>query len=295
MSIAHPFVYEKPATVGQAVKLLSRYGKRARVLAGGTDLIGLMVDSVERPERVVDLKGIRGLKDIKREKSAIVIGPLTTFTDVLDSSLIRRKLPVMAEMAGWVASRGVRNRGTIAGNICSAVPCCDSGPILLVYRAEILVKGPRGARRVPIDKWFTGPRTTVLKPKELVTGIRIPDAGRHAGCFVKMRRYRGEDLAQASVTALLLPGKEWRIAFGSVAPTPIQGKRIERLLKGKALSAERIEEAVNLTAKEISPITDIRSTREYRAHMIRIMTRRALEGAVSRMAGKGPEYGTELI
>ncbi len=295
MSIAHPFVYEKPATVGQALKLLSRHGPRARVLAGGTDLIGLMVDGAERPDVVVDIKGIKGLKDIRREKSATVLGSLATFTDVLESSLIRRKLPVMAEMAGWVASRGVRNRGTLVGNICSAVPCCDTGPILLAYRAQILVKGPRGARRVPIDKWFTGPRTTVLKPRELVIGIRIPDPGRHAGCFVKMRRYRGEDLAQASVTVLLMPGKEWRVAFGSVAPKPIQGKRIERLLKGRSLDAGLMDKVVDLTAKEIAPITDIRSTREYRAHMIRVMMRRALEGAVSRKAGKGPPYGSELI
>ncbi len=295
MAIAHPFLYEKPGTVKQALQLLAQHGAGARVLAGGTDLVGQLVDGLVRPEIVVDLKGVPDLQEIRMEKDVIHIGALATFTDIMESPLIRKKLPVMAEMTEWVASRGVRNRGTMVGNICSAVPCCDSGPILLVYGGKVLVKSARGQRAVPIAQWFTGPRRTVLAPGELVLGVRVPDPGKHGGAFVKMRRYKGEDLAQASVTALLLAGNQWRIAFGSVAPTPIAGKRVEKLLHGKRLTPALVEEAVALTDQETAPITDIRSTREYRAHMLRVMMRRALEAAASRKAGRGPAYGTELI
>lgn len=295
MAIANPFLYEKPDTVREALRLLAKHGANARPLAGGTDLIGQLVDGTARPSIVVDLKGLPGLHEIRQEKGGVQIGALATFSDLMESSVIRKKLPVMAEMTEWVASRGVRNRGTMVGNICSAVPCCDSGPILLVYRAKVLVKSAKGQRSVPISEWFTGPRRTVLKPGELVLGVRVPDPGRHGGAFVKMRRYKGEDLAQASVTALLLAGNEWRIAFGSVAPTPVPGTRIESFLSGQALTPARVEQAVALTDQETAPITDIRSTREYRAHMLRVMMRRALETAAARKAGRGPAYGTELI
>jgi carbon-monoxide dehydrogenase medium subunit len=168
--------------------------------------------------------------------------------------------------------------------------------VLLVYDAVVHVAGARGKRRVPLHEWFQGPRKTLLKLGEIATGVTVPlPKQKHAACFVKLRRYEGEDLAQASVTVLALAGNRYRISFGAVAPRPIAAERIEALLEGQPLSDELIEQAVRLVPREIAPITDFRATKEYRTHMIGVMLERGLRAAVSRLAGTGPEYGTSLI
>jgi CO/xanthine dehydrogenase FAD-binding subunit len=296
MTIAHQFAYLKPRSLHEAVKILARYGHRGQVLAGGTDLIGLITDEAVKPDALIDIKGIAGLDQIEFKNDVLHIGALVTFADLRESGVLAKKFPVIGEMAGWVASAGIRNRATMIGNICSAVPCCDSGPILLVYDAVLLVAGPSGKRKIPIANWFMGPRKTALKKGEVVTGVslRMPKK-EHAACFVKLGRYRGEDLAQASVTVLVSEGNSYRIAFGSVAPRPIRGKKIEALLAGKPLSPALIAGAMRLLPAEIAPITDIRATKEYRTHMVGVMLERGLQAAVSRLRGEGPEYGTSLI
>ena len=160
----------------------------------------------------------------------------------------------------------------------------------------MLVVGPAGKRKVPLNKWFVGPRKTVLKRGEIATGVAVPlPKKKHGACFVKLRRYEGEDLAQASVTVLALAGNSYRVSFGAVAPRPIRGERIEALLEGQELTDDLIQQAVRLVPEEIAPITDIRATKEYRTHMVGVMLERGLLAAVARLAGTGPEYGTSLI
>lgn len=296
MAIAHQFEYMKPRRLNEAVKTLARYGNRAQLLAGGTDLIGLIADDAVKPDLVIDLKGLGGLSQIELKNGHLTIGALVTFSDLRQSPIIARKLPVIREMTEWVASVGIRNRATMVGNICSAVPCCDSGPILLIYDATVLVSGPVRNRKIPIGEWFTGPRKTALRRGEIVTGLRLPlPKKKHAACFVKLKRYDGCDLAQASAAVLTLAGNSYRVAFGSVAPSPIRAPKIEAHLEGKAISDTLLEEAVALVPEEIAPITDIRATREYRARMIGVMLRRGLRAAASRLEGDGPEYGSSVI
>jgi CO/xanthine dehydrogenase FAD-binding subunit len=296
MAIAHQFDYVKPGNLREAVKTLARYGARAQILAGGTDLIGLISDDKVTPEIVVDIKGVAGLDKIEFKNGVLTIGALVTFSDLRDSPVAAKKFPVIREMTGWLASVGIRNRATMVGNLCSAVPCCDSGPILQVYDASMLVAGPNGKRKVPLNEWFVGPRKTVLKRGEIATGVAVPLPKKKQGaCFVKLRRYEGEDLAQASVTVLALAGHSYRVSFGAVAPRPVRGERIEALLEGRELTDELIRQAVRLLPEEIVPITDIRATKEYRLHMTGVMLERGLRAAVARLEGTGPEYGTSLI
>jgi CO/xanthine dehydrogenase FAD-binding subunit len=296
VAIAHSFDYVKPGKLQEAIRILARQGSRARALAGGTDLVGLISDGMATPEVVVDLKGIPGLNRIEFKDDVLSIGALVTFSDLLDSPIIGKKFPVIREMAGWVASVGIRNRATMVGNLCSAVPCCDSGAVLLVYDAAVLVAGPKGKRKVPLREWFVGPRKTVLKRGEIATGVTVLlPKKKHGACFVKLRRYEGEDLAQASVTVLALAENRFRISFGSVAPRPIAAENVEALLEGQGLSEDLFQKAVELGREEIAPITDIRATKEYRAHMIGVMLERGLRAAVARLGGGGPDYGSSLI
>lgn len=296
MVIAHEFEYFKPKTLDETVELLVKYGSRAKILAGGTDLVGWLRDDFSKPEVLIDIKGIEGLSKIEFKDKILFIGPLVTFNMLIESEIIRKKYPLILEMSKTVASHGLRNRATIAGNICSAVPCCDSGPVLLVYNAEVHVNGSEGERRIPLSKWFTGPKKSALKEDEVVTGLSVslPDK-KHAGCYVKLGRYNGEDLAQASVAILALSDNRYRVAFGAVGPTPIRAKKIEALISGKQPVNKVIEEAMELVPREISPITDIRATKEYRTHMVKVMFERGVIAATERLSGKGPAYGTALI
>jgi carbon-monoxide dehydrogenase medium subunit len=176
------------------------------------------------------------------------------------------------------------------------VPCADSAPLLAAYEASVIVQGPKGKRKIAAAKWFRGSRRTDLKKGELVTALEFPmPAKQHGGCFVKLGRYSGEDLAQASVLVLALPDHRYRVAFGSVAPIPVRASKIEDLLNGKGISGGIIRQAQELIPAIIAPITDIRATKEYRLHMCQVMFERGLRAAVDRSNGGGPEYGTSLI
>ncbi|MEA1927846.1 MAG: FAD binding domain-containing protein, partial [Candidatus Auribacterota bacterium] len=197
MAIAHEFEYFKPDSLKEAINLAAKYGEKGRPLAGGTDLVVKINDEIEFPEAVIDLKGIEELKKLELKDGKLFIGPLVTFTELIESPVVKEKFPLLLEAAETVASSGIRNRATLVGNICSAVPSLDSGTPLLDYEAEVLVQGKDGERSIPIGEWFTGPKKTALQPGEIVIGVIIPEiTGKQGGCYVKLGRYRGEDLAQ---------------------------------------------------------------------------------------------------
>ena len=295
MPIINEFAYFKPTTIAQTLKLLATY-KKSAFLAGGTDLLNLLKEGVERPEAVIDIKGLAALRKITFAKDRLHIGGLVTFSELIESKIVQRHFPLIVETARTVASPGIRNRATMVGNICSAVPCLDSGPLLLAYEATVSLVSAAGKRNIPVTEWFLGSRKTARKPNELVSGLTIPlPKEKHAGCFVKLGRYAGEDLAQASVLTMVLAGNRYRIAFGSVGPVPSRAERIEALLNGKELDARLLAEAKDMVAAQISPISDLRATKEYRLHMCRVMLERALLASVERLAGRGPRCGEKLL
>jgi carbon-monoxide dehydrogenase medium subunit len=295
MAIVQEFKYFKPESIKEAASLLSRH-KNSFVLAGGTDLVGELKSGMVSPGAIIDIKGITKLTGIEFSGKILKIGALVTFSDLIKSGIIREHFPLILEMSQTVGSAAIRNRATVVGNICSAVPCMDSAPILSVYDAEIHVTGAGCNFRFPVSKWFKGPRKTAVKGKGIVTSITIPLPSReHAGCFVKLGRYKGEDLAQANVAVMALSNNRYRVAFGSVAPVPIRAGKIEKVLNGSLLDDDLLCTAKELILGEISPITDIRASKEYRMHMCKVMFERAIKVAAARLKGAGPAYGTALI
>ncbi len=292
--IAKEFEYRRPTTLEEATQILAGHPGSARVLAGGTDLVAWLRDDAVAPDLVVDIKAIPDLHDITIDEDTLHLGSLVTFSDLINSPIVTERAPLFAEMAETVASTGIRNRATLVGNICSAVPSCDAGPVLLGYDATVHVIGPDGARSIDINDWFTGLRETACSDAEIVSHLTIA-VPRHGGVYVKLMRYAGEDLAQAAVGIVVYPGDQYRVAFGAVAPTPFRSERIEAVLNGKPLDDALIAEAVALVADEISPITDMRATAAYRTRMTEVMLERGLPAAHSRLDGDGPAYGTRLI
>lgn len=294
MVISHEFDYRRPSSLDEAIGALSESPGSVRILAGGTDLVAWLRDDAVTPDLVVDIKDVPGLSDIALDGTTLSIGSLVTFTDLIESKVVEEHAPLLAEMAETVASTGIRNRATMVGNICSAVPSCDAGPVLLAYDTTVHVAGPGGERSIDINDWFVGLRETARTDDEVVTRVTI-ELRPHGGVYVKLMRYAGEDLAQAAVGIVVYPDLDYRVAFGAVAPTPFRSTRIEDGLRGKVLDEALVAEAVALVAQEISPITDMRASAEYRTRMTEVMLGRGLWAAVARLSGSGPDYGERVI
>ncbi len=287
MAVTHDFEYIKPATLDEAVDLLDKYKGRAKILSGGTDLAVQIKEDVVAPDLLIDIKGLKELKKIEFSGEELKLGTNTTFTDIERSEIIKEKFMVLWEAAGTVASVGIRNRATVVGNICSAVPSLDSAPALMLYNAVVHVKSVSEERNIPIADFFVSVKKTSLQKDEIVTGITLTlPKGNSGSCYLKLGRYKGEDLAQAGIGVLALENNEYRISYCAVAPKPLRASKIEEFLRGKELSTEVIEAAKKIVEQEISPITDIRSSKEYRMHMSKVMLERALNIASKRQKGE---------
>lgn len=284
MPISQEFDYKRVASVDEALELLHAYGKKAAVLAGGTDLANMLKQGFPVPELMIDIKGIDELQHITLNNGTLHIGSLVTFAEIMQSGLMKEKCNILWEAAHLVASAGIRNRATMAGNICTAVACMDSAAPLLVHDAAIQLQSKDGKRSMPAGKYFVDNRKTAIQPYELLTGISIElPQQKYAGAYKKLMRYAGEDLAQANVGALALEDGSFMVAFGAVGPIPKRCLKIEHFLKGKQLTAETLAEAKNMIPAVISPITDVRASKEYRMHMTMHMFEEAIKLVVERL------------
>jgi carbon-monoxide dehydrogenase medium subunit len=287
MAVAHDFEYFRPTKLSEALKLLQKLGGNAKLLAGGTDLAVYIKEGLEHPQAVIDIKHIKELKAVEMQADGLFIGAKATFSDILNDKEIKKHYLLLWESARSVASVGIRNRATLVGNICSAVPSMDSAPALLCYNAVVHVIGNKGERAIPISEWFLAPRKTAKKPDEIVLGVNIPKpSGKNTGCYLKLGRYGGEDLAQAGLGILYSEKFGFRLAYCAVGPIPKRAEMIEKYLHGKEITPVLIEKAKALVTSEISPITDIRASQEYRIHMCEVMLQRGLNACLDRMQGK---------
>jgi carbon-monoxide dehydrogenase medium subunit len=280
------FNYLAPTTLDEALSLLSEYRGRAKVIAGGTDLVPkLKRREIRAPEHVIDLKGIPGLDEIKFDASGLTLGALVTIGMVESSAKIQQRLGILAQAAQSMASPQVRNRGTIAGNICNAVPSADLAPPLLTLGARLKIVSGKGERTVNIEDFFTGPGQTALDEDEILREIQILDAPPNGkGVYLKLTPRRAMDLAIVGAAVVVIPQdgtcRDIRIALGAVAPTPIRAKKAEAVLKGQKLDDKLIEKAAQTAAGESRPIDDHRASAEYRRDMVEVLVKRAIKQAI---------------
>jgi len=290
------FDYHKPVTIEDALSLREKWGESSSLLLGGTDLFLAIDEGVKRPDILIDLKNIKELKQIEQVGDSVVIGAGTTYSELIESVLIRNNLPGIWESSRLVASVGVRNAATLVGNICNAVPSAESAAPLMVRDALVHLSSKKGNRVIPVNDFFTGPRKTVVGESEIVTKVAIPlYKGKFGEAYVKLGRYRGEDIAQVAVAVSVDQERNYKIAFAAVGPVPLRIPEAEALLKGKEINRELLEKAQEAVLSTVSPISDIRASKEYRIHMCRIMFEKAVNAAASRIDSSLPEYGTRLI
>lgn len=273
--------YYRPGTLSDALQLVGEWGDQAQVLAGGTDiLISLRRGTVE-PEAVIDISAIDELKGIDQQNGYVVVGALTTHSQICDSAEMKAWAPVLVEACQEVGSPQIRNRGTIGGNVGNASPAGDTLPSLYALDAEIQLASLQGRHWVPVKDFFTGPGTTVCKLDELIAGIRFhPFEEGSKSFFLKIGQRRAVTISKVSAAGILnLEGskvRSCRLALGAVAPTIIRLNEAEKVLTGMNLTEVLADEAADLAGKTCAPITDIRSSVDYRRRLATVLVRRGL-------------------
>jgi carbon-monoxide dehydrogenase medium subunit len=285
-----PFAYARPATVAEAVALLEEHGPDARVLAGGTDLIIRLRDGSARPALVVDVKRIAELDpEIRVDDGCLRIGATTVMTDIVADERVGRLFPALVEAAAVVGSVQIRNRATLAGNLCNASPAADTAPALLVYGASIVAVGSTGNRRIPLTEFFIRSGETTLARGELVTAIELPLPERPTGsAHVRRTRRRGHDLASVTLAVAIDDTGLTRLAYGSVGPRPVL-EVDETGILADATAGDDARTAVLdrlLAAAQPSP-RSMRASPEYRLAMLRVLAVRAVRTALDRLANGG--------
>jgi CO/xanthine dehydrogenase FAD-binding subunit len=282
-----PFVYERPTSLAEAIALLERHGPDARVLAGGTDLIIRLRDGSLQPTVVVDLKRVGELAvGIHEADGRLVVPATAVMTDIAEDERMQRHFPALVEAASVVGSVQIRNRATLAGNLCNASPAADTAPSLLVYGAVVVAAGPAGTRRLSLDDLFIRSGVTTLQRGELVTAVELPLPTRPMGSVhLRRTRRRGHDLASVTLAVGVDVAGVTRLAYGSVGPRPVLVIDDSGVLADPAApdvaKTERLEQM--LVAASPSP-RSMRASPEYRLAMLRVLAVRGVRTAIERLA-----------
>jgi carbon-monoxide dehydrogenase medium subunit len=285
------FEYHVPTSLGEALDHLSRYGNKAKVLAGGTDLLVSMKKREILPEHLINLKGIKELKHIYYDKKmGLEVGGLVTLREIERSAIVKAKYGALWDAANVMAAPQVRSLATIGGNLCSALPSADTAPPLVALGATLTLAGKNGERTLLVEDFFAGPGASALSPDEILSHVSIPNPPENSGgAYLKLMRRDAMDLALVGVAACLrLDGgkrvcREARIALGAVAPTPMRALRAEELLLNKEPDEHIAIEAGKIAAEEARPISDVRASKEYRTEVVRVLTKRAVMEALKRV------------
>ncbi len=284
--ILQRFDFDEPETVDEAVRLLSAGAGRAKILAGGTDLLVQMKMERSAPASVVSISRIPELTAIAWHEGELRLGASVTIHAVESLAFLESQLSALAEACRSFSSTQVQSMGTLGGNLANASPAADSAPALIALDAELELAGPNGRRRLPVADFFRGPGKSALAAGELITAVLVPSPTQGTGsAFLKIGRV-SNDIAKASVAVALVRGHgrvgSCRLAFGSVGPTPMRSRAAEALLTGQVWSEELVAEAAQAAASEIAPIDDLRSTARYRRDVVRVMAADALRVAWQR-------------
>ncbi len=277
-------LYYTATSLDDAVRLLGEHGARARIMAGGTDLIVEIQSGARKPGVLIDVTRIGGLDAIAFGDDGLIhLGPMVSHAQVASSPLLQEQALPLAQAAWWVGAPALRNRGTIAGNLVTASPANDTIPALVVLDAQVTLQSTRGTRTIPLVEFYTGVRRTVMAPDEMLVDIAFPPLKEpEQGVYLKVGLRRVLAIAVTSVAVVLVRDAtrqviEARIALGSVAPTIIRASEAEKAVVGGSLTDSEIREAAARAMDAALPIDDVRGSADYRREEVQALVRRALE------------------
>jgi aerobic carbon-monoxide dehydrogenase medium subunit len=307
------FDYFRPKTFEEALTLLAKYGEKAKLIAGGTDVIVMIKQKAIAPDVLISLQGIPGLDQMKYNGS-LSIGPMVTHRAIEKSEVIRKNFSALADAVDYLGSVQIRNVATIGGNVCTAAPSADTATPLLVLGTQVKIKNLKEERTLPVEEFFKGPGESTLKKGEMVKELLIPKPVPNTGsAYYKLQRRLALDLPILGVSVLLsldkskvtcsdllctaspistilhkmeedeIICKDVRIALGVAAPTPMRALKAEALLRGKKLSDELLEEVANTASQEAQPRDSLRGEAWYRKDMVRVLVKRMAMKSIERV------------
>jgi CO/xanthine dehydrogenase FAD-binding subunit len=290
--IPKKFDYYSPDSVHEALRIL-RENAEAKILAGGQSLLPLMKLRLAAPTALVDISKVPDLCYVRGEDKYLAVGSLTTHDTVEHDRRIKQRFILVHEAVVRIGDQQVRNLGTIGGSVCHADPAADLPTALLAANAHFVVEGEAASRVVPAGDFFVDFFTTVVRHDEILTELRLPYLPPGSGSAYMKHSLRESDFAIANVGSVLTVGldenrcRDARISLGSAGPTPIRAGSAEQYLKGRTLDDATIAEAAERSAEGADPPTDVHGSREYRLKMIKVLTRRTLKLALSRVETPG--------
>lgn len=283
------FEYFAPKDLREACRLLQERHGRAKVMAGGTDLLVHMKHRTITPQYVIGLKHLSDLGYIEySEDRGLRIGTLATHASAAESLIIKERFGALGTACSMVGTPQIRRMGTIGGNLCNGSPSSDSAPPLIALNAAVKLLGVEGERIIPLEGFFVGPGETALLAGEILAEIQVPSPPRRTGLtYVKLPARTREDMAAVSAAVLITLGlknetcQDVRIVLGAVAPIPLRARRAEEVLRGKKIEDELIQRTAQRASEEAQPISDIRSSADYRREMVKVLTRQAIKQALT--------------
>jgi carbon-monoxide dehydrogenase medium subunit len=287
------FDYAAPGTVAEAVALLAQHGDRARVLAGGTDILVQVREGRREVDLLVDVKNISEVNALSWDPAGgLRLGAAVPCALICEHTDVARVYPGLIDAVGLVGGVQIQNRACVGGNLCNASPAADTVPALIAHQAVALIAGPQGTREVPVETFCTGPGRTVLGRGELLVGLRLPQPRpRSAGRYLRFIPRNEMDIAVVGVGVTLTLDEDRqrcvaaRVALAAVAPTPLFVPEAGAALVDGPLTDAHFQKAADLARAAARPISDMRGDADYRRHLVGVLTRRALQGAFERAKG----------
>jgi CO/xanthine dehydrogenase FAD-binding subunit len=282
-----PFEYHAPASAAEALDLLARHGADARLLAGGQSLVPLLNFRLSAPAVIVDLNRTAELAYIKEDTGRVRIGAMTRQRTIEFSPLIKARLPLLSEATRWVGHLPTRTRGTIGGSIAHADPAAEYPAVASVLDAELVIRSAGGAERVvhPAE-FFRGLMTTALAPGEMLSEVRLPVAPPNSGCAFEEFSRRHGDFAIVGIAAMVVVEgercRQARLSACGAGPIPVRLRGAEEIVERGGLGERVVDEAAARAAQLVDPGADLHASVEYRRHLTRVLTRRALKRAIER-------------
>jgi carbon-monoxide dehydrogenase medium subunit len=276
--------YHSPASLEEASSLLVKFGAKANLLAGCTDLLVKLRGGQINIKHLISVKFISGLDLIEVNKEVLKIGAFCKVSSIEDSPVIKKNAPDLAQAAGWLGSRQIRNLATLGGNLCNAAPSAELAPPLISAQANAIIFSRGKERFVPIEKFFRGPGVTCLEEGEILKSVEVPMLRPLEGrVYLRHCLRRSMDISVVNVGISASRGKSDEIckncviALGAVAPTPIRARRAEELITDAVISKEIVHQTASVAAKECKAITDVRGSADYRGEVVEVLVRRGLE------------------